>query len=146
MLAKIISDNQKDWDQHIPKLMIAYKTTIHESTGYTPFHVTFGRLPVLPVDVMVGAPVKQKGATPSIPQFMKDLCSSLRNVYSQVREGTKTSHHHNKSRCDQRTQLTYTSVLVIKYGSMSQLSKLAQLRNCLLYGVVHILLLISLVF
>ena len=43
------------------------------------------------------------------------------------------------------TQLSYTSVLVIKYGSMSQLSKLAQLRNCLLYGVVHILLLISLV-
>ena len=42
MLAKTISDNQKDWDQHIPKLMFAYRTTIHESTGYTPFHVTFG--------------------------------------------------------------------------------------------------------
>ena len=45
----------------------------------------------------------------------------------------------------QCTQLTYTSVLVIKYGFMSQLSKLAQLWNCLLYGMVHILLLISLV-
>ena len=42
MLAKTISDNQKDWDLHIPRLMFAYRTTIHESTGYTPFHVTFG--------------------------------------------------------------------------------------------------------
>ena len=42
MLAKTISDNQKDWDQYIPKLMFAYRTAIHESTGYTPFYVTFG--------------------------------------------------------------------------------------------------------
>ena len=42
MLVKTISDNQKDWDQHIPKLMFAYRIDIHKSTGYTPIYVTFG--------------------------------------------------------------------------------------------------------
>ena len=64
MLAKTISDNQKDWDQHIPKLMFAYRTTIHKSTGYNPFHVTFGQSPILPVDIMVGAPIKYKKLQP----------------------------------------------------------------------------------
>ena len=106
MLAKTISDNQKDWDQHIPRLMFAYRTTIHEST---PFHVTFGRSPTLPVDIMIGAPVKQKEAT-VLPQFVKDLHDSLRTVYSQVREGIKKSHQRNKTRYDQHTVNMHFSI------------------------------------
>ena len=109
MLAKTVSDNQKDWDQHIPKLMFAYRTTVHESTGYTPFHVTFGRSPMLPVDIMIGAPVKQKEAT-ALPQFVRDLHSSLRNVYSQVCEAVKESHQRNKTRYDQHTANTHLSI------------------------------------
>jgi len=55
MLAKTVSENQQDWDRHIPKLLLAYRTAIHETTGYTPFRVTFGRSPVLPVETMIGA-------------------------------------------------------------------------------------------
>ena len=110
MLAKTVSDNQKDWDQHIPKLMFAYRTTIHESTGYTPFHVTFGRSPVLPVDIMIGAGIKQKEATVTVPQFVRDLHSSLKTVYSQVREGIKAAHHRNKTRYDRHTANTYFSI------------------------------------
>ena len=110
MLAKTISDNQKDWDQHIPKLMFAYQTAIHESTGYTPFHVTFGRPPALPVDIMIGAAVKQKEATVPVPQFVGDLHSTLKTVYSQVREGIKAAHHRNKARYDQHTANTHFSI------------------------------------
>ena len=109
MLAKTINDNQKDWDQHIPKLMFAYRTTIHESTGYTPFHITFGRSPVLPVDIMIGAPVKQRNVTP-LPQFVKDLHSSLKGVYCQVRKGIQESHQRNKTRYDQHISYTHFSI------------------------------------
>jgi len=60
VLAKTVKDNQQDWDRHIPKLLLAYRTAIHESTGYTPFHVMFGRSPVLPVEIMIGAASTQK--------------------------------------------------------------------------------------
>ena len=41
---------------------------------------------------------------------MKDLHNSFRTVYSQVCEGIKTSHHHNKSRYDQHTANLHFSI------------------------------------
>ena len=75
MIAKTVSEHQQDWDQHIPKLLFAYRIAIHEATGYTPFHVIFGRSPVLPVDIMMGIPVKQKEST--MPEFVRRLNCSL---------------------------------------------------------------------
>ena len=64
---------------------------------------------MLPVDIMIGAPAKQKEAT-ALPQFVRDLHSSLRTVYSQVREAVKESHHCNKTRYDQHTANTHLSI------------------------------------
>ena len=64
MLAKIVQQNQRDWDQHLPKVMFAYRTAIQEATGYTPFHVTFGRSLVLPLDVMLGVHRQKKQEVP----------------------------------------------------------------------------------
>ena len=50
MLAKVVSDHQTDWDHHLPQVLLAYRTAIHDTTGFTPFHITFGRSPVLPVE------------------------------------------------------------------------------------------------
>ena len=60
MLAKTVSEHQQDWNQHIPKPLFTYRTAIHEAMSYVLFHVTFGRSPVLPVDIMMVVPVKQK--------------------------------------------------------------------------------------
>ena len=38
VLAKVVKENQLDWDQHIPKVLLAYRTAIHESTGYSPYN------------------------------------------------------------------------------------------------------------
>ena len=42
MLAKLVKENQKDWDLHIPKVLFAYRTAVHESMGYSPYQVNFG--------------------------------------------------------------------------------------------------------
>ena len=36
MLAKCINDEQSNWSQQFPHVMMAYRTSVHESTGYTP--------------------------------------------------------------------------------------------------------------
>ena len=33
MMAKLISSNQRDWDERLPAIAFAYRTSIHESTG-----------------------------------------------------------------------------------------------------------------
>ena len=53
MLAKLVKENQKDWDLHIPKVLFAYRTALHESMGYSPYQFNFGWSPNLPVDVML---------------------------------------------------------------------------------------------
>lgn len=52
MLSKVVNENQRDWDNHLPKVLFAYRTSIHESTGFTPFLINYGRSATLPVDIM----------------------------------------------------------------------------------------------
>ena len=35
-LAAYVAENQRDWDQHIPMLLLAYRSSIHEATKWTP--------------------------------------------------------------------------------------------------------------
>ena len=42
ILSKMVKVNQIDWDLHIPKALFAYKRSLHESTGFSLFHVNFG--------------------------------------------------------------------------------------------------------
>jgi len=37
MLAKLVAENQCDWDQHLPAVAFAYHTSVQEVTGFTPF-------------------------------------------------------------------------------------------------------------
>jgi hypothetical protein len=43
MLSKYVQHNQNDWDVHLQKVMMGYRTSEHESTKYTPAFVLFGR-------------------------------------------------------------------------------------------------------
>lgn len=43
---------KNNWPQQIHTLTFAYNATVHETTGYAPFHLMFGRVPRLPVDVV----------------------------------------------------------------------------------------------
>ena len=43
ILCKLISDHRRDWADFVPKAGLAYNTTVHESTGCTPYRLMFGR-------------------------------------------------------------------------------------------------------
>ena len=47
MLAKMVNDNQTNWDTELKKAVFAYRISINETTGFTPFLVNFGRSPRL---------------------------------------------------------------------------------------------------
>jgi transposase InsO family protein len=56
MLSMYVSEHKRDWDDHIPYLMMAYRASVHESTKCTPNLLMFGRENYLPIDLMVGSP------------------------------------------------------------------------------------------
>ena len=58
MNASYVSDKQDDWDEHIPLLMLAYRSSVHETLGVSPAMMMFGRDLTLPTDMAVGRPVR----------------------------------------------------------------------------------------
>ena len=67
MLAMVVNDHQTDWDLHLPRVLFAYHTAIHDATGFSPFHITFSRSPTIPVDTMMGTLPQQPSK--SVPAF-----------------------------------------------------------------------------
>ena len=43
MLSNYVSENQTDWDQYLSILTMAYNSSVHESTGFSPSCMMYGR-------------------------------------------------------------------------------------------------------
>jgi len=50
VMSRILSEHQKKWDLLLPHVMAAYRASVHQSTGYLPNYLTFGREVRAPVD------------------------------------------------------------------------------------------------
>ena len=60
MLAKHQVDHPADWDKQLSLVAMAYNTSVHDSTGYTPFFLTHGQEMRLPTDLMIPVPVSDR--------------------------------------------------------------------------------------
>lgn len=52
MIRALAPDFKVTWPRRLQTLTFLYNSTVHETTGYAPFHLMFGRTPRLPVDVL----------------------------------------------------------------------------------------------
>ena len=83
MLAAFVADNQLDWDEKLPFVMMAYRSAVQESMGVTPHSMMFGdELPV-PLDWVFGSPK-------TVPQdkvlYVKELRSKIQSAYEIARK------------------------------------------------------------
>ena len=51
LLAMFAGEHQDDWDDHLPAVMMAYRSSVHESTGFSLYRLMFGEECTLPMDV-----------------------------------------------------------------------------------------------
>ena len=57
MLAKTTDKNQRKWSTLLPYVMLAYGTSVHESTSCTPFFLLFGHEATLPKGLQFPPPI-----------------------------------------------------------------------------------------
>lgn len=57
MLGMLKTDEEQHWRDFVQPLVHAYNCTKHDTTGFTPYELMFGRQPRLPIDLAFNVPL-----------------------------------------------------------------------------------------
>ena len=90
-----MTEHQKDWDEHIPTFLLAYRSAVHDSTCRSPAKVIFGTKIKLPGDLEFGV----KPATESDATYTGKK-NSLNELHEFVRTRIKLVSDRMKARYD----------------------------------------------
>lgn len=104
MLRMYVSNKQADWDKHLPYVMLAYRSTVHSSTGFTPNKLMLGREVELPLHTVVGRPEAEPPANEV--EYVTKLQQSLETAHIQARANLKRSAMHQKKQYDHKATRT----------------------------------------
>ena len=95
-----IAEEQEEWDRHLPKVLSASRGSTHETTGFSPSMLMFGREMGLPIDIMRDAPPSEE--SPDNPPFVKVQREILKGVQDRVEKNLEASLGHQKDVYDAR--------------------------------------------
>ena len=93
MLSMYVNSKQHDWDLFIPMVLLAYRSSVHSSTGFSPNRLMFGREVRLPIDLALGLPRSQAGTKSSYLSHLQDsmvYCSEI------ARDKLRVAAEHQK--------------------------------------------------
>uniref|UniRef100_A0A3B3SNI1 Gypsy retrotransposon integrase-like protein 1 n=1 Tax=Paramormyrops kingsleyae TaxID=1676925 RepID=A0A3B3SNI1_9TELE len=87
MLRSLPLKAKHQWPQQIQSLTFAYNATVHETTGFPPFYLMFGRVPRLPVDVMFRQVLRDP--------MVVDYSSHAKTLLSHLHEAASIAQRHS---------------------------------------------------
>ena len=95
-IAALSNENRNNWDEQLPFVTFNYNTSLHTTTGQTPFELMYGRSSVLPFDQQ--PPLVTLEQVPQYKQKMTDYVSTLTQ---RARDNIHTHQTKYKRRYDQ---------------------------------------------
>ncbi|MCG8109893.1 MAG: hypothetical protein JAZ10_03920, partial [Candidatus Thiodiazotropha endolucinida] len=102
ILSKYVSENQRDWDQHLDFIVMALNSTIHETTGMSPYRLVYGEKMTTPIDLMTDPIPGEEILYAS--DYAMQLRTKLRESHCLVREILKKAAERQKKQYDCRVQ------------------------------------------
>ncbi|XP_041369850.1 uncharacterized protein LOC121383818 [Gigantopelta aegis] len=110
MLGTLDPDSKKNWKGHVGPLVHAYNCTRHETTGYSPFSLMFGREPRIPIDLAFGLDM-EPNKSKSVRAYNTELRERLKHAFDLASTTVKKSQERQKLYYDQKA-----SAAVLKPG------------------------------
>ena len=102
MLSMFVAENQWDWDEFLPMLIMAHRSTPHDSTKYSPKMLMMGRESSLPIGVMMGIPREETEA--HWRNYVEELQQKMEIADGSARKNLKKSAVRQKRNYDQRAE------------------------------------------
>ena len=102
-LSMYVSKNQKDWDEFIPLVLFAHRTSVLDAIGDSPFYVLYGREPRLPIDVKYLPPAADDLST-SVLDYRKRVVEKVELAQNLARENLQRAQQKMKDYYDQKTK------------------------------------------
>ena len=91
-------EGQKDWDQYLPYVGFAYRSSVQASTGESPNMMMLGREVNLPVDLVLGAVPHEKELD---TEYADDLRERIRTIHERARYALEMSARRQKKKLRQ---------------------------------------------
>ena len=82
MISAYVSKHQRDWDENIKLLTSAYRSTTHNTTGFSPNYLMFGREVCTPLEVTLGL---KPNASP-VEEYVAKMQIRLKEAYDLARD------------------------------------------------------------
>ena len=96
MLGTLEEDKKKNWKQFLAPLVHAYNCIRHESTGYSPYQLLFGREPRLPVDIAFGLKDTPEDEV-TYMEYITDLQKNVQEAFEKVQKNADKARQKQKS-------------------------------------------------
>ena len=94
-LSKYITDNQKDWDRWVSLYLLAYRSSVHVTTGVPPAEMYTGTDLRLPLDLISGCPPKNEDCS-NYGRYVQKLKTNINKIHQSVRKNMFLSSKHAK--------------------------------------------------
>ena len=91
MITTYVNKEQDNWDVYLPIVTSAYRASVHESTGFTPNQLFFGREANLPIHFLVGLPAHARPEFASFTDYVVKLNEKFCKIYELVRRHLKVN-------------------------------------------------------
>ncbi|CAH1254301.1 GIN1 [Branchiostoma lanceolatum] len=99
ILRAYVSEDQRDWDTHLPMVKFAFNTSEHATTKFTPYFVMHGREARLPVELLFGT--HSSSAVP-VQEYVRDMVDKFQTIFKLVADNTKQAHRRQKDLFDKK--------------------------------------------
>jgi len=90
---------QKDWDVFIPAALLAFRTSLSETMGESPFYLLYEREPLLPMDISLSPPTD---AASSIAEHRRRIVKQIELAQQLARENIMRTQQKMEAYYDKR--------------------------------------------
>uniref|UniRef100_A0AAR2LQ50 Gypsy retrotransposon integrase-like protein 1 n=1 Tax=Pygocentrus nattereri TaxID=42514 RepID=A0AAR2LQ50_PYGNA len=97
MIRCYVDRNQKNWDEHLPLLTAAYRSSVHVATKHTPNRLMLGREVHQPQDLWTGVAELQDSGL-EVPELLYRLEEGMKETHNIARENLRAAQRKQKGR------------------------------------------------